>query len=82
MNNYQIKKEEREERNDVFSIFTTEKELNETKTKIIDVEKIVRENVTKEMLQKELQDLQEQINAAIEKQADINSMITLIDNYE
>ena len=57
-----IRQEIRDERDDIFTIFTTEKGLNEEKTEIIDIEKIVRENITKQMLLEETDALQSQIN--------------------
>ena len=76
-----IRQEIRDERNDVFTIFTTEKGLNETKTEIIDIEKIVRENVTKQMLVEETDSLQSQINELEVKKEELNVMITMIDNF-
>ena len=76
-----IRKEIRDERSDVFTIFTTEKGLNEAKTKIIDIEKIVRENVTKQMLLEETDALQSQINELEVKKEELNVMITMIDNF-
>ena len=78
---YKIRKETRPERDDVFSIFTTERGLNEEKTEIIDIDTIVRENVTKVMLLDEVSQLQTQIDELTSKQADINTMIALIDNF-
>ena len=78
---YKIRKEARPERDDVFSIFTTEKGLNEEKTKIIDIDTIVKENVTKVMLLDEVEQLQTQIDELTNKQADLNNMIALIDNF-
>jgi hypothetical protein len=76
-----IRKEIRDERSDVFTIFTTEKGLNEEKTEIIDIEKIVRENVTKQMLLEETDALQYQINDLELKKEELNVMITMIDNF-
>ena len=76
-----IRKEIRDERSDVFTIFTTEKGLNEEKTEIIDIEKIVRENVTKQMLLEETDALQSQINELEVKKEELNVMITMIDNF-
>lgn len=76
-----IRQEIRDERSDVFTIFTTEKGLNEEKTKIIDIEKIVRENVTKQMLVEETEALQSQINELEVKKEELNVMITMIDNF-
>lgn len=76
-----IRKEIRDERSDVFTIFTIEKGLNEEKTKIIDIEKIVRENVTKQMLVEETDALQSQINELELKKEELNVMITMIDNF-
>jgi uncharacterized protein YeeX (DUF496 family) len=76
-----IRKEIRDERSDVFTIFTTEKGLNEAKTEIIDIEKIVRENVTKVMLLEETDALQSQINELEVKKEELNVMITMIDNF-
>lgn len=76
-----IRQEIRDERSDVFTIFTTEKGLNEEKTEIIDIEKIVRENVTKQMLLEETDALQSQINELEVKKEELNVMITMIDNF-
>ena len=76
-----IRKEIRDERDDIFTIFTTEKGLNEAKTEIIDIEKIVRENVTKQMLVEETDSLQSQINELEVKKEELNVMITMIDNF-
>ena len=78
---YTIRQEVREERNDVFSILTTEKQLNEEKTAIIDVEVEVKNDITKEMLLKEIQDQQNIIEEAQTKINDLNTMINLIDNF-
>ena len=78
---YKIRKETRPERDDVFSILTTARGLNEEKTKIIDIDTIVKENVTKVMLLDEVSQLQSQIDELTSKQAEINTMIALIDNY-
>ena len=78
---YKIRKEARPERDDVFSIFTTERGLNEEKTEIIDIDTIVKENVTKVMLLDEVEQLQTQIDELTNKQADLNNMIALIDNF-
>ena len=76
-----IRKEIRDERSDVFAIFTIEKGLNEEKTEIIDIEKIVRENITKQMLLEETDSLQSQINELEVKKEELNVMITMIDNF-
>lgn len=78
---YKIRKETRPERDDVFSFFTTERGLNEEKTEIIDIDTIVKENVTKVMLLDEVSRLQSQIDELTNKQADLNTMIAMIDNY-
>ena len=78
---YKIRKETRQERDDVFSIFTTERGLNEEKTEIIDIDTIVKENVTKVMLLDEVEQLQTQIDDLTSKKAEINTMIAMIDNY-
>ena len=78
---YKIRKETRPERDDVFSIFTTERGLNEEKTEIIDIDTIVKENVTKVMLLDEVSQLQHQIDELTSKQADLNTMIAMIDNF-
>ena len=78
---YKIRKETRPERDDIFSFFTTERGLNEEKTEIIDIDTIVKENVTKVMLLDEVSQLQSQIDELTNKQADINTMIAMIDNY-
>jgi len=76
-----IRKEIRDERSDVFTIFTTEKGLNEEKTEIIDIEKSIRENVTKQMLLSETDALQSQINDLELKKEELNIMISMIDNF-
>lgn len=76
-----IRKEIRDERDDIFTIFTTDKGLNEEKTEIVDIEKIVRENVTKQMLLEETDALQAQINEIEVKKEELNVMITMIDNF-
>ena len=76
-----IRQEIRDERDDIFTIFTTEKGLNDAKTEIIDIEKIVRENVTKQMLLEETNSLQSQINELEVKKEELNVMITMIDNF-
>ena len=78
---YTIRQETRDERNDVFSILTTARGLNEEKTEIIDIDTIVKENVTKVMLLDEVSQLQSQIDELTNKQVDINTMIAMIDNY-
>ena len=78
---YTIRQEVRDERNDVFSILTTEKQLNEEKTAIIDVEVEVKKDITKEMLLNEVQEQQSIIEAAQTKISELNEMITLIDNF-
>ena len=76
-----IRKETRLERDDVLSFFTTERGLNEEKTEIIDIDTIVRENVTKVMLLDEVSQLQFKIDELLSTQAELNNMITLIDNF-
>ena len=78
---YTIRQEQREERNDVFSILTIDKQLNETKTGVIDVEVEVKKDITKEMLLKEVQEQQKIIEDAQTKINELNDMITLIDNF-
>ena len=78
---YTIRQEQREERNDVFSILTTEKQLNEAKTEIVEVEVEVKKDITKEMLLKEVQEQQKIIEDAQTKINDLTEMITLIDNF-
>ena len=78
---YTIRQEQRDERNDVFSILTTEKQLNEAKTEIVEVEVEVKKDITKEMLLKEIQDQQKIIEDAQTKISELNEMITLIDNF-
>ena len=78
---YTIRQEVREERNDVFSILTTEKQLNEAKTEIIEVEVEVKKDITKEMLLKEIQEQQKIIEDAQTKINDLTEMIILIDNF-
>ena len=76
-----IRQETRDERNDVFSILTIDKQLNETKTGVIDVEVEVKKDITKEMLLKEVQEQQKIIEDAQTKINELNEMITLIDNF-
>lgn len=78
---YTIRQEQREERNDVFSILTTEKQLNEAKTEIVEVKVEVKKDITKEMLLKEVQEQQKIIEDAQTKINDLTEMITLIDNF-
>ena len=78
---YTIRQEVRDERNDVFSILTTEKQLNEAKTEIVEVEVEVKKDTTKEMLLKEIQEQQKIIEDAQTKINDLTEMITLIDNF-
>ena len=78
---YTIRQEVRDERNDVFSILTIDKQLNEEKTATIDVEVEVKKDITKEMLLKEIQEQQTLIEAAQTKIIELNDMITLIDNF-
>ena len=78
---YTIRQEVRDERNDVFSILTTEKQLNEAKTEIVEVEVEVKKDITKEMLLKEIQEQQKIIEDAQTKINDLTEMITLIDNF-
>ena len=78
---YTIRQEQRDERNDVFSILTTEKQLNEAKTEIVEVEVEVKKDITKEMLLKEVQEQQKIIEDAQTKISELNEMITLIDNF-
>ena len=76
-----IRQETREERQDVFTIYTIDKDLNEAKTAIIDIEKSLKENTTKEALLKEVDTLQAQINELELKKEELNTMITMIDNF-
>ena len=78
---YTIRQEQREERQDVFSILTTEKQLNEAKTEIVEVEVEVKKDITKEMLLKEVQEQQKIIEDAQTKINDLTEMITLIDDF-
>ena len=78
---YKIRKETRDERNDVFSILTIDKQLNEEKTGVIDVEVEVKKDITKEMLLNEVKEQQTLIEAAQTKINELNTMITLIDNF-
>ena len=76
-----IRQEQREERQDVFTIYTIDKDLNEAKTAIVDIEKPLKENITKEALLKEVDTLQAQINELEVKKEELNAMITMIDNF-
>lgn len=77
-----IRQEQREERQDVFTIYTIDKDLNEAKTEIIEIEKSLKENTTKEALLKEIETLQVIIDDAAAKQSELNTMITMIDNFK
>lgn len=77
-----IRQEQREERQDVFTIYTIDKDLNEDKTAIIEIEKPLKENITKEALLKEADTLQDQINELEVKKEELNTMITMIDNFQ
>ena len=77
-----IRQEQREERQDVFTIYTIDKDLNEDKTAIVDIEKPIKENTTKEALLKEIETLQVIIYDAAAKQSELNTMITMIDNFK
>ena len=81
MTQFTIRHEVRDERTDVFSILTTEKQLNEEKTAIIDVEVEIKKDITKGMLLNEVQEQQKIIEDAQTKINDLNTMITLIDNF-
>ena len=81
MTQYTIRQEVRDERTDVFSILTTEKQLNETKTEIVEVEVEVKKDITKDMLLKEIQEQQNNLEAAQTKITELNEMINLIDNF-
>ena len=76
-----IRQETRDERQDVFTIYTIDKDLNEAKTTIIDIEKPLKENTTKDALLKEVDTLQAQINELELKKEELNAMITMIDNF-
>ena len=78
---YTIRQEVRDERNDVFSILTIDKQLNEEKIGVIDVEVEVKKDITKEMLLNEVKEQQTLIEAAQTKINELNTMITLIDNF-
>ena len=77
-----IRQETREERQDVFTIYTIDKGLNDEKTEIIDIENKIKENTTKNELLKEVDTLQTTIDEAAAKQAELNTMITMIDNFQ
>lgn len=76
-----IRQEQREERQDVFTIYTIDKGLNDDKTEIVDTENKIKENTTKNELLKEVDTLQATIEEATAKQAELNTMITMIDNF-
>ena len=76
-----IRQETREERQDVFTIYTIDKGLNDEKTEIIDIENKIKENTTKNELLKEVDTLQAQINELELKKEELNTMITMIDNF-
>ena len=76
-----IRQETRDERQDVFTIYTIDKGFNDTKTEIIDTENIIKENTTKDALLKETDTLQSQINELEVKKEELNAMITMIDNF-
>ena len=84
---YKIRKETRPERDDVFGFYKTVKKLNDTQTEIVEVEEQFKET-TKVQLEQELTaiheqlaQLQSQIDELTNKQADLNTMIAMIDNY-
>ncbi len=77
-----IRQEQREERQDVFTIYTIDKGLNDEKTEIIDIENKIKENTTKDTLLKEVDTLQTQINELELKKEQLNAMITMIDNFQ
>ena len=77
-----IRQEQREERQDVFTIYTIDKGLNDEKTEIIDIENKIKENTTKDALLKEVDTLQAQINELDIKKEELNTMITMIDNFQ
>ena len=77
-----IRQEQREERQDVFTIYTIDKGLNDEKTEIIDIENKIKENTTKNELLKEVDTLQAQINELEVKKEELNAMITMIDNFQ
>ena len=77
-----IRQEQREERQDVFTIYTIDKGLNDEKTEIIDIENKIKENITKEALLKEVDTLQITIDEATAKQNELNTMISMIDNFQ
>ena len=77
-----IRQEQREERQDVFTIYTIDKGLNDEKTEIIDIENKIKENTTKNELLKEVDTLQAQINELELKKEELNTMITMIDNFQ
>ena len=76
-----IRQETREERQDVFTIYTIYKGLNDDKTEIVDTENKIKENTTKEALLKEVDTMQSQINELELKKEELNTMITMIDNF-
>ena len=78
---YTIRQETRDERNDVFSILTIDKQKKKKKTGVIDVEVEVKKDITKEMLLNEVKEQQTLIEAAQTKINELNEMITLIDNF-
>ena len=75
-----IRKETREERNDVFSFLTTKKQLNEN-DEIVEVEVPIKENTTFLILQSEKDALQNQIADLQSKIDTIDEMKTMITNY-
>ena len=75
-----IRKETREERNDVFSFFTTKKALNEF-DEIIEVEEPIKENTTLNQLQDEETDLHNKIKELQKKLEDNDEMRTMIINF-
>jgi hypothetical protein len=76
-----FRQETREERQDVFTIYTIDKGLNDENTEIIDIENKIKENTTKDALLKEVDTLQSTIDEATAKQNELNTMITMIDNF-
>lgn len=75
-----IKKEIREERDDVFGFYNTVKKLNETQTEIIEVDELIKETCL-DTLNKELSDINEMYYKFLESKTRIETMIQMINEY-
>ena len=76
-----IKKEFREERDDVFGFYNTVKKLNETQTEIIEADELIKETCL-DMLNRELSDINEMYYKVLESKTRIETMIQMINEYQ